>query len=187
MALILLIIGAALFFSGRLNLGPFNTSGKHVRAAGLVLMLPMGAIFVLSLFLGMMFGDNIDAAANALAVFYLIEVGVMTVSVLVAYILLANPENAPRLPGILGDIQDESRDEPRTNSLMPRTSVPRKPSAARLPSVYNVHEAARYLGVSDSDVLRLIETGKLPAARINYDYKIAKSVLDEFRHQRQVA
>jgi excisionase family DNA binding protein len=43
----------------------------------------------------------------------------------------------------------------------------------------NLKEAARYLQTTEEDILQMIDEGKLTAARDNYNYKIAKSQLDE--------
>ena len=49
------------------------------------------------------------------------------------------------------------------------------------PSVMTLKEAARYLHVTEDEVLKLIEEGKLAASRDNFTYKIARSQLDELR------
>jgi excisionase family DNA binding protein len=45
--------------------------------------------------------------------------------------------------------------------------------------VLTVADAARYLKVTDADVLDLINDGKLPASRIGSDYRIARSAIDD--------
>lgn len=56
---------------------------------------------------------------------------------------------------------------------------PSRPARA-FPNVMSIKEAASYLGVSEDDVMKFIEDGKIAAARINYRYRISRSVLDDF-------
>ena len=53
--------------------------------------------------------------------------------------------------------------------------------AGKLLGVASGDQAARYLRVTEADILRLIEEGKLAASRDNFSYKIARSQLDELR------
>jgi excisionase family DNA binding protein len=48
------------------------------------------------------------------------------------------------------------------------------------PDIMTVAEAAVYMRVSESDVLDLIEQGRLGAARIGSTYRIARIAIDDF-------
>ena len=50
----------------------------------------------------------------------------------------------------------------------------------QVPDIMTVTEAAAYMRVSESDVLELIEQGKLGAARIGSTYRIARIAIDDF-------
>jgi excisionase family DNA binding protein len=53
-------------------------------------------------------------------------------------------------------------------------------SLAGAPSVLTPAEAAAYLRIPEFEVIALIEEGKLPAARIGGDYRIARIAVDDF-------
>lgn len=203
MGLILLAIGAYLTATGRIHLGNFHEEGRHVRAAGVVLMLPTAGIFVVTIFFAMLFAGNIDALYGILGLLYGLELIAMIIAVGIAYILLVNPPNAPKLPGILGEIQAEangqpSEDQPKTPNAR---TAPQRPTEhplqryaavqraaesaapavdrASFPKIVNIAQAAQYLRVSEEKVRALIDAGQLPASRNGGGYVIAKSVLDE--------
>jgi len=56
--------------------------------------------------------------------------------------------------------------------------------ASEMPKIMTVAEVAAYLRVSESEVLRLINEGKLGAARIGDTYRIAKIAVDDFMTRR---
>lgn len=177
LSLILLMVGAVLYFMGRVSLGNFRAEGRHVRVAGLVLMFPATFTFLLSLFTGLIFARNVDMLLFLVQVLAFVELSFMVVSGIIAYILLAAPAGAPRLPGILGQVQTQ-----RT------TAQPEPPRVKEnFPSVMNVAQAARYLQMSEADVLALIDAGKLAAARVNYNYRIARMSLDELLESHEAA
>jgi excisionase family DNA binding protein len=63
--------------------------------------------------------------------------------------------------------------------IIASTPQPPRPTRA-FPNVMSIKEAASYLGVSEDDVMKFIEDGKIAAARINYRYRISRSVLDDY-------
>jgi excisionase family DNA binding protein len=115
----------------------------------------------------------------------------MLAATALAYILIADPPGGPHLPGVLGEIQDEARSRRRSPGSRPPQSRPNinlsvpvpRPRLNResFPAVMTLKEAARYLRTSETEVLRLIDEGKLAASRDNFTYKIARSQLDELR------
>ncbi len=192
MALILFIIGAVLLFTGRFALGTVNTQGRHVKAAGVVLMAPATGSFVLSLLIGMVFAGNLDFALSLLMAIAMIELVAMIGAVVVAYILIAAPQNAPRLPGILGEIQRERLSQAAPAAASQAAAAPSRPAPQAVaresfPAILTVSQAAQYLQVKEADILALIEAGQLPAARINYTYRIARSALDDLMAIREPA
>jgi excisionase family DNA binding protein len=195
MSVILLIVGIILFYMGRVEVGTVRAAGRHVKAAGVILTLPaMVTVLLVRLFIPLVFGSNSDTDETAGIVAFL-ELGGMLVAIGLAYILIADPPGVPRLPGVLGELQDESRKSrsssggarPSASQNRPRTVTIPTPgfrasvSRENFPSVMTLKQAARYLHMSEEDILRLIEEGKLAASRDNFAYKIAKSQLDELR------
>ncbi len=213
MSLVLFVIGVFLFIRSRFSLGSFQTEGRHVKAAGALLMMPATAAFCLSFILGMVFAGNRNSIMTLIGFMAMVELVAMIVGVALAYIMLAEPQGAPRLPGILGDIQDERRATKSGRPLPPRptntssgsasstsSSTPPRPveshpldrlsAAGRAQpvstrTILNVDEAAQYLGVTGAEIISLIESGKIAAARINYTYQIARSVLDDYKAEVQ--
>ena len=208
MSLIMLIFGAILFVMGRFEFGTIKAEGRSVKAAGVILMLPEALSLALALFIGLSFGSNPQIMATLFNVVGLLVFVGMIIAAGLAYVLLARPENAPRLPGILGEIQAEAGhqapsvrpverqpiieiEETRVQDETPAAQIeepvkPRiveKPQPAprrgNYPPVMGLREAASYLQVSEDDVMALIESGKLAAARVNYRYQIARSQLDD--------
>jgi len=200
MLVALLLAGGFLFWQGKFNFGSIQTEGRHVKAAGAVLMLPAAGFVLLSFVLNIAFGSNQSSPQIAQALLSITQLVLMIFGVIVAYILIADPPNAPHLPGILGEIQTERRGKP---SQPPPTSTPRPKSkeqqrpAQRHPldrfmspgaqqikvaNVLSVKEAAAYMGMKPEDILGLIDAGKLPAARDSGGYRIARSVLDELKN-----
>lgn len=58
---------------------------------------------------------------------------------------------------------------------------PSAPAAPQTPpDIMTTAEAAAYLRITEADVIALIEGGKLPAARINGSYRIARIAIDDY-------
>lgn len=190
MTLILCAIGAYLYFTSRFSFGSVRTQGRHVKAAGAVLMMPAVTSIILGAMLGILFAGNPNMLLSLISLLSFVELALLLLSSVIAYILIANPANAPRLPGILGQIQDERRehgDQPvrnRTVTIYPRGTTAPAPMQAQQKEfgrVLSTREAAEYMNVSEAEILSWIDSGKLAAARINYMYRIARSNLDELR------
>jgi excisionase family DNA binding protein len=191
LSIIPLIIGVILFYMGRVHIGMLRAEGRHVKAAGVILTLPAAlSLLLLNFFIPMAFGADVDAAMVAIGAVTLLEAVGLLAAVGIAYLLIADPPGAPRLPGILGQLQDEARknrpaDAPprRAKTVTIPTPASMRPLVTRedFPSVMDLKQAARYLRVSEAEILRLIEEGKLAASRDNFRYKIARSQLDELR------
>jgi excisionase family DNA binding protein len=54
------------------------------------------------------------------------------------------------------------------------------PAASGLPDLLSPGEVAQALGVSEGDVLSIIESGELAAKKIGSTYRIKRSALDEY-------
>ena len=130
----------------------------------------------------------------------ILQLILMIIAVIVAYILIADPPNAPHLPGILGEIQNERRDKPaQPPSNSPRPKQPQRPvqrhplerfisntQPIKVANVLSVKEAAAYMGMNPDEIMGLIDAGKLPAARDSSGFRIARSVLDEMKNPTEV-
>jgi excisionase family DNA binding protein len=178
-----------------------RTAGRHVKAAGAILTMPASGVFFLSFVAGILFGSSEQMLLTVIGLLGLLELAGMVVAVAAAYILIADPPNAPRLPGILGEIQAQQRGQTPTeqNPSAPRKTVtvrkhpldvPGMPARPQTPrgtygSILNIRQAAEYMGVTEAEILNWIEAGKLAAARGNMGYAIARSLLDEMRAEKR--
>ena len=166
---------------GQIRFGNIHAQGVHVRAAGLVLTLP----FIMQLFLSFMVGMLGGGDGVRLAV-YTIELFATMTSMVVAYMLIFRHPNTVIGQGKDGGPRQTERTA-RKKSQPERTRfAPIKPVLRRnLPSVMSTVEAASYLNITEQALLNLIIEGKIAAARINYRYKIARTVLDDFKNQQE--
>ena len=195
MSLIFLIAGAILFYTERIEVGTIQAKGKHVKVAGVLLALPaIVSLLLLQIFIPFALGRNTAAAETLAGLVSVLEIiGLMAV-VAIAYVLIADPPGAPTLPGVLGEIQAEARKangqqptapKSQTGKVIniPTTKAPARPrinlKRDNFPNVMSLKEAARYLQTTEEEILKMIDEGKLTAARDNFNYKIAKSQLDE--------
>jgi excisionase family DNA binding protein len=208
MDLILLVVGLILLYRGRWSFAGFETEGKHVKAAGALLMMPATVNVVLAFVLMIIFGNNPDAvfaAANSVSVFMLL---LMMGVVGLAYILIADPPGAPQLPSMLGEIQNERRGLRQNSEMQQDTTfstpspIPQRPQVrhpldlggmsarpqprATYGTVLTVRDAAQYMNVSEQQIMQWIDEGKVTAARGNNGFAIARSVLDELKDTSRV-
>lgn len=203
MSLILFFIGLTLLGYGRISVANIEAEGPTVRGAGVMLMMPLIVRIIMGFVVNMLFvGDDPDAANTAGTFLGLLDIVAMIVCVGVAYTLVSDdiPTNIIRMPGTDNDgdkadktetksstqatkTEPKPRPQPRPSSPPPSSSRSQKPPARNrhnFPAVMSTAEAARYLNVSESDVMNLINDGKISAARINYRYRISRDVLDDY-------
>ena len=143
MALILLLIGIVLIARQRVDVGSLKTGGRHVRAAGVLLTLPaILSLLLASVFVPLAFGRNTAAISFAYGVVGLIELLGMVLVVALAWVLLSDAPGLPRLPGLLGELQDEARAQGSMPAVRRRAvragstcrACPCAPAAAARPS-----------------------------------------------------
>ncbi len=182
---------------------PVKAAGVILIVPGAVSFL-LGNIFI-----PLAFGHNQSAIDFMMGLLSLLDLAGSIVAIALAYLLIVKPPNMPRLPGILGEIQGDvesgaqppaqARPESPRPTIAPQEPPPEpgrsrtvtipNPIAAncpqpslnrdRFPAVMGLKDAARYLQTTEEEILKLIDDGKLVAARDNYNYQIAKSQLDE--------
>jgi excisionase family DNA binding protein len=209
---ILFIIGAGLIILGKFRLGEIDAEGPQVRAAGFMLTLPLLITLLLSFVVGLMTGGDADAASSILRLVFLLEIPAMIICAGTAYILIQRtssgqhggaglriftpPASSTRedeeKPSAAIEAGEETREETQEQAAPEPEEKPREiptppPERVRgnFPNVMTTAQAAKYLNISEQGVLDLINEGKLAAARINYRYRISRTVLDEFIHNQQ--
>lgn len=176
--IILFMIGLGLVIVGRVRFADIDAQGPQVRAAGLVLMVPLVTMFILGILAGMLTRGDAEGVSVALNVLFVVEIITWMAAVAVAYFLLYAKAgvkfdmNQFRITDFLGVTSPQG-----TLSSVQRNT---------LPSIMTVQQAARYLGVSETHILDAIKAGRLAASKSpQKGYSIARMVLDEYREEHQ--
>jgi excisionase family DNA binding protein len=98
----------------------------------------------------------------------------------------------PLMQMLKPDAEKQSDKEPiRPDDKLPQPPKPldpKRPAASvraprktrDYPLVMTTAEAASYLNITEDALLELIESGQIAASRINYRYRISRTVLDDF-------
>ena len=172
---IIFFIGIFVLYKGSFRLFGRTVPRSQARAIGLILMAPLLIEFCASALLIPNYVQlNADGTVawdvNALAATadQLSVIELITVFIALGLALL-NIFNSPQ-----GETAEMPR--PATNPL--RAQQP--PPAVPVPNIMTVAEAASYMRVSESEVLDLINAGKLGAARIGDTYRIARIAIEDF-------
>ncbi len=207
MSQLLFLVGLGLIFIGKLNVGDINVEGRIVRAAGAVLALPLFSVLVLGQVLHWLGGSNIGGEGGGRVFLVVVELAAMIICSGAAYVMLKRasveggettstvhktpnlkiqpkddkPAAQPPQPSDNDDPQEKQNGSSYSDLMRSR---PQMGGASRkredFPAVMDIREAARYLNKTEKEVLKLIDQGRLAAARINYRFRISRTVLDEF-------
>lgn len=210
MSQLLFLVGLGLMFVGKINVGDINAEGRVVRAAGAMLMLPLIAVLVLSQVLNWLNGSTIGGKGGGVVFLLIIELGGMVICSAAAYMMLkraSEDENGGKTetinPSTTVNIRpkDEKPSAPPPIQQSPKNGGPRPTGNGSgysdlmrprvegnnvsrkredFPAVMDIRDAARYLNKTEKEVMKLIDQGKLAAARINYRFRISRTVLDDF-------
>ncbi len=176
--LIIFLVGIFVLFKGSFTLFGRTVPQRQARAIGLILMAPLLIEFCASTMLMYNYLQfnadgtfSLDANAFQAITDQLSMVELITVLLSIGLALL-NIFNAPQ-----GEAADSPQPARATNPL--RSQQPQPPTAP-VPNIMTVAEAASYMRVSESEVLDLINAGKLGAARIGDSYRIARIAIEDF-------
>ncbi len=155
---------------GRIRFADLDAEGPLVRAAGLVLMMPLISVLLLGIIIGALTQGEAQSTSVALDVLLVVEVMAWMAAVAIAYYLLYTRSgvkfgiNRLQLPNV--------KASDWVASATKRADVPR---------VMDVKQAARYLRISEAEVIEAIKSGRLAASKSpQLGYSIARSVLDEY-------
>lgn len=197
MSLVFFALGAGLLLLGRIKItfADIDEEGPRVRAAGLVLMVPLIVRLFLSFMVGTLTGGDREGVVTGLEIVSILDFVAIIVATAVAYMLLFPQGKSPSID--FGNWQkpsdDNESDENAQNGHAnpqpppaPTTPNMQKQAAPRMasgqfPRVMNIAQAAHYLNVTEQQIMDAIDNNKLAAARINYRYSISRSALDDFR------
>lgn len=156
--------GLFLLFRGQLVINNRIIPPNKTRLIAFILMSPL----LVSLFMGFfVFRGNGLEDMSSLYDAVLIELIVLVLALIgVGYIVSTTP--------------------PASTLPMQQMSPFAPPSVTpHVPDILTVPEAAAYLHVSEAEVMRLIDEGKLPAARIGDHFRIARIAIEDFLKQEQ--
>jgi excisionase family DNA binding protein len=197
---LLFVIGAGLLIVGRVRFGRINAEGPRVRASGLLLAMPLIIRLLLSFVVNSFSRGDAEALSQGMTIVGTLELLAMIGAVAFAYTMLIRQtmQSSPG-PTIVQRPPESRQDQAGGRSSEQRTTPPPAPPRSvtggrssmsasqrrQQPSVMTTAEAARYLDISEQAVMDLIKEGKITAARINYRYRISKTVLDEFMQDQQ--
>lgn len=175
------IIGLILLFKGDTRLFERNIPAPKVRAIGLILMTP----FVIAVCAGFTLISSVitenttfdDLMSNpTVQNVTLIEYAALGLALLLAAYNIFTLPKEPAGTFVRPPSQNYSFDPP---------SQPPQPSPPRASTIMTVQEVAAYLRVSEAEVIQLIESGQLGAARIGSTYRIAKIAVDDFMSRKE--
>ncbi|WP_343418277.1 helix-turn-helix domain-containing protein [Candidatus Flexifilum breve] len=167
------IIGLILLFKGNTRLFERNLPAPKVRVIGMILMAP----FIIAVCAGFTLVSAVIDENTTLTIWSvhrmqnvtMIEYGALALAVLLAaYNIFTLPKEAPL-----------------TAPPSQRFSFDTPPSVGEVPKIMTVEEVALYLRVSPDEVLRLINEGKLGAARIGSTYRIARIAVEDFMARKE--
>ncbi len=157
--------GLYYILTGRFRLGKRVIIGNRARFIGGVLVLPLAFGLIVGFIIGLNTGlsgdlSNLDwdALSSVATIELLLVIGAFIAALA---LVLTAPETEFVAAGM---------------DVRPLTPTP---PPVVFGSVLTVSEAARYLKVSETEILQLIDEGRIAAARIGGDYRIARVVLDE--------
>jgi len=169
LALITFVVGIVVFLKGEFRLSGRTVLRPQARSIGLILMTPLIIQFCVSFVMvnnyvqfnddgSFTFSPDFDSITGTLGIVELVAVSIAIGVALFTIFGKPPTETAPSSPQTRGGV-------------MPKSQTP---------DIMTVAEAAAYMRVSESDVLELIEQGRLGAARIGSSYRIARIAIDDF-------
>ena len=152
--------GLFLLFRGQLVINNRIIPQDRTRLIGLVLMAPL----VLGLIVeSLIFSEVTTLDFETLQTAALIDLALLLFAFGAVYYLITTSPPGDQMP---------------VPSMRPFASP--TPVQQSVHDIFTVPEAAAYLRVSETEVMRLIDDGKLPAARIGDSFRIARIAIDDF-------
>jgi len=157
------LIGLFLLFKGEFRIVNRTIPKSLSRTIALVLMAPPIIAFCAGM---VIFSINTAPTVDDLVTVTFIELGSLVIALgLVAYNIYNVPPSS--------DTRTKYPANPITVSAPPE----------HFPDIMTVAEAAAYMHVSEAEVLRLIDEGKLGAARMGSTYRIARIAIEDFKER----
>ena len=171
LSLITLVVGIIIFLKGGFRFGNRTVLRPQARSIGLILMAPLAIQF----------------CASSLLVYRYVEFNEDGTFTLSANVMesIAGTLGMIELIAVFGaiglalyNIYGRTPTDVASKPSQPQQQM--RPMPQQVPDIMTVAEAAAYMRVSETDVLELIEQGRLGAARIGNTYRIARIAVDDF-------
>ncbi len=175
------LIGLFLLFKGEFRFAERIVPRDKSRAIALILMAPVviGACAGVLLLSGVS-PDSITADLDPLSNAALSDVFLTATLIELVTLLIAVGLAVYNIYTIPKGGTPTGNNSTVRGMSMPMNSGRVSAAAAAPPLVMTLSEAAAYLRVSEAEVLALIESNRLGAARMGDSYRIAKRALDDF-------
>lgn len=172
------LFGLFVLFRGEFRVNNRLVRRDQARLLGVILMIPL---LLGLLTAGWLITPGGELDWDAVQRSALLELGALVVALgLAAYLIYSIP------PSDSAAVESRPRtdDKPQPQQTFNPFTTPATPPAPKpLGTIVTVPEAAAYLGVTEAEVLRLIETSQLGAARAGSSYRIARVALEDFKQR----
>lgn len=162
------LFGLFVLFRGEFRMNNRVVPREQARLLGAILMAP--------LVIGLLTAGSLITPAGeldfeALQRSALLELGSLVIALgLAAYLVYSIPPTG------------STPTTPQQRRAVPTPFAAPAPAASKpLGAIVTVPEAAAYLGITEAEVLRLIETSQLGASRAGSSYRIARIALEDFK------
>lgn len=152
---IFFVLGIIIIITGRFKLSRGRTvTGERARLAGLALAIPGPLALLIGLVVGAMYANDSLILRNSLGTIAVVEFLLLIGGLIVAILI-----------GITA----------------PESSIA-APTLQAMPDILTLSEAAKYMRVTEKDLLDMIATGRLYAVAIGDDFRISKESLRNAFH-----
>jgi excisionase family DNA binding protein len=160
------IFGLYALFAGRVRVyGKKTVEGDRARLIGVILLAPTAILICMTV---------TAVSSNSLTQSSATGIDTLTVGLMIVALIAA--------VGLAVTAPQEMTYAPAPAPLpysMPQPLIQQAPDAER--RIMSLAEAARYLGVTEQEVVRLIESGEIEAGRLGAEYRVVRESLDNYR------
>lgn len=160
--------GLYFLFTGRVKWGRKTIRGEKARLMGFLLLVPIPVAFIAALLLTPSAQTDEEVFQAILTASSIEFIAIIIVLVTVIYIFIKTPETGEVVVG----------------APVQQTVTYSGGGFGAQSGILTVPEAANYLRVSEAEILNMIDTGRLAAAKIGTEYRISKSVIDDMLKNR---
>ena len=160
------IFGLYALVTGRVRIyGKKTVEGDRARLIGVILLAPTATVICLMV---TAVSSNSLSQSSATSIDGVTIVVMIIALVLAVWLAVTAPQQMTYAPA-----------PAPLPYAMPQPLIQQAPDAER--RIMSLAEAARYLGVTEQEVVRLIESGEIEAGRLGAEYRVVRESLDNYR------